>query len=79
MFHPTMTAPGRRAGNYYSVIANMRGKSAEEVAGKILASELLRGLQVGRNSAARVTGSTKTQNPTQSSTLSKTVSAMASV
>jgi ATP phosphoribosyltransferase len=27
------------------VIANMRGQSAEEVAGKILASELLRGLQ----------------------------------
>lgn len=38
------------AGNYYSVIANMRGHSAEEVAGKILASELLRGLQVGRSS-----------------------------
>lgn len=33
------------AGNYYSVIANMRGESAEEVAGKILASERLRGLQ----------------------------------
>ena len=49
------------AGNYYSVIANMRGHSAEEVAGKILASELLRGLQVGRNSAAMVTGNSHPQ------------------
>ena len=59
------------AGNYYSVIANMRGKSAEEVAGKILASELLRGLQVRRNSAATVTGSTQLKIQIQSSTLSK--------
>jgi hypothetical protein len=57
------------AGNYYSVIANMRGRSAEEVAGKILASELLRGLQVGRSSAVTVTGSTKFKTQTQSATL----------
>jgi ATP phosphoribosyltransferase len=33
------------AGKFYSVIANMHGGSAEEVAGKILGSEGLRGLQ----------------------------------
>ena len=61
-------SPHRRAGNYYSVIANMRGKSAEEVAGKILASELLRGLQVGRSSTVMVMGSTILISQTQSST-----------
>ena len=35
------------AGGYYSVIANMRGGSAEEVAAAILGHEGLRGLQVG--------------------------------
>jgi hypothetical protein len=43
------------------VIANMRGRSAEEVAGKILASELLRGLQVGRSST--VTSSHREPDP----------------
>jgi len=33
------------AENYYSVIANMRGETAEEVASKLLQSELLKGLQ----------------------------------
>lgn len=35
-----------KADNYYSVVANMRGNNAEEVAQKILHSEELRGLQV---------------------------------
>lgn len=33
-----------KANEFYSVIANMRGSSAEEVAGRLLASEELRGL-----------------------------------
>lgn len=37
------------AGNFYSVIANMRGDSAEEVAAAILGHEGLRGLQVRGN------------------------------
>ena len=35
-----------KADNFYSVVANMRGSSPEEVAHKILSSEALRGLQV---------------------------------
>ena len=35
------------AGSFYSVIANMRGGSAEEVAAAIIGHEGLRGLQVG--------------------------------
>ena len=35
-----------KADSFYSVVANMRGSSAEEVAGKILSSSALRGLQV---------------------------------
>jgi len=38
--------PLPHAGNFYSVIANMRGTSAEEVAARILSSDGLRGLQV---------------------------------
>ena len=34
------------AGNFYSVIANMRGDSADAVASSVLSSEGLRGLQV---------------------------------
>ena len=35
-----------KADNYYSVIANMRGTSPEDVASRILSCEALRGLQV---------------------------------
>ena len=35
------------AEQFYSVIANMRGSSAEEVSARLLQNSLLRGLQVG--------------------------------
>ena len=35
-----------KADQYYSVVANMRGTSAEDVATKIISCEALRGLQV---------------------------------
>lgn len=35
-----------KADKFYSVVANMRGSSPQEVAHKILSSEALRGLQV---------------------------------
>ena len=35
-----------KADQYYSVVANMRGTSPEDVATKILSCEALRGLQV---------------------------------
>ncbi len=41
------------AGNYYSVVANMRGDSAEEVAGAILGHDGLRGLQASPASASQ--------------------------
>ena len=36
-----------KAQSFYSVVANIRGRSAEEVAGPLLDSQELRGLQVG--------------------------------
>ena len=41
------------AGEYYSVVANMRGDSAEEVAAAILGNDGLRGLQVTTSSAEK--------------------------
>ena len=35
-----------KAQSFYSVVANIRGRSAEEVAGPLLDSQELRGLQV---------------------------------
>lgn len=35
-----------KADKYYSVIANMRGSSPEDVASKIISCKALRGLQV---------------------------------
>jgi ATP phosphoribosyltransferase len=35
-----------KAESFYSVVANMRGSSPEEVAGKILSNSALKGLQV---------------------------------
>ena len=41
-----------KAQSFYSVVANIRGRSAEEVAGPLLDSQELRGLQVGSASCA---------------------------